>query len=497
MEVIMKTNRYWIFSFTLLFSITLSACGSLPFGGDDSIQASGVVEIIEIIISPEIGGRIAQVWVGEGDRVAQSDPLFRIENRLLEAQLRQAESAQAIAKANYDLVAAGLTEEERQASIAIAQLELTSAQYNLDQLYENHNLVAAETLQAKKNAEEALEDLLNPDLQQALAAKAIADAKKGVKDADKRLYIVKSVGNQKDIDAAWAQVVLTEKALEDAQKEFNKWADKPESNLTRATHQAKLSEAQYHYDAAVRRHNGISSTGSEIDINVAEAELATSEAQLLEAERDWEDLKDGPKPEDVAYYEALIAYHQGKLDDLDHGPDPDDVALTEERVANAQAQLDLAKSQSPTPEQLAVSQAQFETARANLEAAQVQLDLLKVTSPVDGVVMTRSIEPGEIIPPGVAALSIGQLDNLTVTVFIPENKYGQINLGDLAQLSSDSFPGQTFDATVVRIADRAEYTPRNVQTQEERVTTVYAIKLIVSNPRSHLKPGMPVDVIFR
>jgi HlyD family secretion protein len=81
-------------------------------------------------------------------------------------------------------------------------------------------------------------------------------------------------------------------------------------------------------------------------------------------------------------------------------------------------------------------------------------------------------------------------------VFIPENKYGQINLGDQARLSSDSFPEQTFDAKVIRIADRAEYTPRNVQTQEERVTTVYAIELSVSNPEGKLKPGMPVDVLF-
>jgi multidrug resistance efflux pump len=492
----MKINLYRLLIFTVLFCLVLSSCDSLPFGGDETIRASGVVEIIEVSISTEIGGRIAQVWVGEGDQVAQSDPLFRIENRLLEAQLRQAESALSVAQANYDMVAAGMTDEAQKASIAIAQLELTSAQYALDQLYENHNLVAAETLQAKKNAEEALEDLLNPDLQQALAEKAIADAKKGVKDADKALYIVKSVGSQKDIDAAWAQVVLAEKALEDAQKEFNKWADKPESNLTRATYQAKLSEAQYNYDAAVRRYNGISSTGSETDINVAEAELATAQALLLEAERDWEDIKDGPKTEDVAYYEALIAHNLGKLDDLEFGPDPDDVALAEERVTNAQAQLDLAKSQSPTQEQLAVAQAQLDTTRADLEAAQVQVDMLMVTSPVNGVVMTSNIEPGEIIPPGVAALSVGQLDNLTVTVFIPENKYGQINLGDQALLTSDSFPGQTFDATVIRIADRAEYTPRNVQTQEERVTTVYEIKLEVEDSQRKLKPGMPVDVSF-
>jgi len=282
----MKTILHRFLIITLLLSVALSACDSLPFGGDETIQASGVVEIIEVIISPEIGGRIAQVWVGEGDQVAQSDPLFRIENRLLEAQLHQAESALAIAQANYDMVAAGLTQEERQASIAIAQLELASAQYALDQLYENHNLVAAETLQNKKNAEEALEDLLNPDLQQALAAKAIADATKEIKDAEKRLNIIKSVGRQKDIDAAWAQVVLAKKALEEPQKEFKKWANRSEFSVNRATYQAKLSEAQYNYDAAVRRYNGISSTGSETDINVAEAELATAQAQLLEAERD-------------------------------------------------------------------------------------------------------------------------------------------------------------------------------------------------------------------
>lgn len=493
----MKANLYRFLNITIFFSLALSACGSLPFGGNETIQASGVVEIVEVIISPEIGGRIAQIWVNEGDQVALSDPLFRIENRLLEAQRRQTESALAIAQANYDMVAAGMTNEERQASIAIAQLELASAQYALNQLYENYNLVSAETLQTKKNAEEALEDLLNPDLQQALAAKAIADAKKGVKEADKRLYIVKSVGSQKDIDAAWAQVVLAKKALEDAQKEFKNWANKSEFNVNRAAYQAKLSEAQYNYDAAVRRYNGISSTGSDTDINVAEAELATAQAQLLEAERDWENVKDGSKPEDVSYYEALIAHNQGKLEDLEHGPDPDDVALAEEHVANAQAQLELAKSQSPTKEQLAVAQAQYDTARADLETAQVQVDLLMVTAPVDGVVMTRNIEPGEIIPPGVAALSVGQLDQLTIKVYVPENKYGQISLGDQASVSVDSFPGQVFNATVIRIADRAEYTPRNVQTQEDRQSTVFEIELVVDESQGKLKPGMPADVSFR
>ena len=86
---------------------------------------------------------------------------------------------------------------------------------------------------------------------------------------------------------------------------------------------------------------------------------------------------------------------------------------------------------------------------------------------------------------------------MTVTVYLPENKYGQIKLGDTAELSIDSFPDEIFKAVVMRIADEAEYTPRNVQTQEDRQNTVYAIELAVNNQDEKLKPGMPADVEFQ
>jgi multidrug efflux pump subunit AcrA (membrane-fusion protein) len=85
---------------------------------------------------------------------------------------------------------------------------------------------------------------------------------------------------------------------------------------------------------------------------------------------------------------------------------------------------------------------------------------------------------------------------MTVTVYVSETQYGKINLGDSAKLSVDSFPQRIFNATVTRIANQAEYTPRNVQTQEERQITVYAIELSVDDPDGRLKPGMPSDVVF-
>jgi multidrug resistance efflux pump len=106
------------------------------------------------------------------------------------------------------------------------------------------------------------------------------------------------------------------------------------------------------------------------------------------------------------------------------------------------------------------------------------------------------VQPGEVIQAGMTAVTLAKLDTLTVTVFISEDRYGEVRLGDSAALSVDSFPGKTFTASVTRIADQAEYTPRNVQTKEERQTTVFAVELSVENPEGDLKPGMPVDVTF-
>jgi HlyD family secretion protein len=121
---------------------------------------------------------------------------------------------------------------------------------------------------------------------------------------------------------------------------------------------------------------------------------------------------------------------------------------------------------------------------------------MSVTAPVDGIVLTRLVEPGEVVAPGATLLTMGPLEQLTITVYIPEDQYGTINLGQVALVNVDSFPGETFEAMVTRIADQAEFTPRNVQTQEDRRTTVFAVELGIDNPDGKLKPGMPADVEF-
>jgi multidrug resistance efflux pump len=200
---------------------------------------------------------------------------------------------------------------------------------------------------------------------------------------------------------------------------------------------------------------------------------------------------------EVAYAQAQVAELQRKWESVRQGPDPDDIALLEERLATAEAQLAAAQAAQPTTEQLGVAQAQIDTAQANVGVLEIQLAKSVISSPMEGVVLARNLEPGETIAPGSTMLVIGQLDSLTITVFVPEDRYGQIQLGQVAEVVIDSFPGQVFEANVTRISDQAEFTPRNVQTEEGRRTTVFGVDLQVADPDGQLKPGMPADVSFQ
>jgi HlyD family secretion protein len=90
-------------------------------------------------------------------------------------------------------------------------------------------------------------------------------------------------------------------------------------------------------------------------------------------------------------------------------------------------------------------------------------------------------------------MTVANLDEVKLTVYIPENRYGRIRLGQRVTAEVDSFPGKTYEGEVIYISSEAEFTPRNVQTKEERVNTVFAVKILIPNPEHELKPGMPAD----
>lgn len=410
------------------------------------LAASGSIEATQVTVAPELSGRIAQVLATEGETVQADQELIRLEDRLLQAQLQQAQAALAVAQANYDLVAAGPSPEQRQLSIAAAELELLQAQQALDQLNDTAALAAAQ------------------------AQQAVAAADKQLDQASQRLDNLDEAADPADIQAARSTVTLAKDRLDKAREKFKPYEKKPEDNVTRALLQSQVAEAQKIYDAAVTRLNNLLGKVNQYDQALAEAAKLLAQAQLDEARRQYDLVKDGP--------------------------DPAKLALAEGRQAAAQASLELAQA-ATRPEQLALAQAQVDSAQAALAILQAQMEKLIIRSPITGVVLQRSIEPGEVVTPGMALFSLAHLEELLITVYVPEDRYGLIELGQEAQLTTDSFPGQTFTAVVTEIAGQAEFTPRNVQTAEGRRTTVFAVQLLVANPDGRLKPGMPADVSFR
>ena len=199
---------------------------------------------------------------------------------------------------------------------------------------------------------------------------------------------------------------------------------------------------------------------------------------------------------------SQVAAAQATLNKLLSGPTSPEIRSAQARVAAAQGQLQSAQAQyellatGPSREQIAAADAVVAQAEQTLRTYDVQADKLVVHAPQDGVVLVRNIEVGEVVGPGATVMVLGQLDPLQLTVYLPEDSYGQVKLGQTAQVTVDSYQGVAFSAGVVHIADQAEFTPRNVQTVAGRRTTVYAVKFDVPNPDGRLKPGMPADVTF-
>jgi multidrug resistance efflux pump len=416
---------------------------------DEGLTASGAVEVVQVTVAPEVGGRVVEVYVGEGDTVQEGDLLFRIDDELLQSTRKQAVTT---------LEAAQATLESTQAGIEMADATLVTAEANVETVVANADV---ELLAAQK----ALDDLYKAhDVALSEASRNVAAANRALREAQYRLDNFTVPTKQRDMTAMEAVEVMRER-LDEAREAFEPYKYMSSSNSTREDLKDDLDEAQSDYDAAIRRLE-------------YETDLEGTKANLDKALQDLETLQDGPDPNDIAVLEAQI--EAAKI-----APKVAEATVEEARVGRDQAQ-----AQSDQAEK-AIAQAQ-----ASLDLIDTQMNKLNVIAAVSGVIMVRNVQPGEVLQPGASAMTIGVLDELKVTVYIPEDRYGVINIGDHASVTANSFPGESFDGVVTRIADEAEYTPRNVQTQEERSTTVYAVVLEVNDPQGKLKPGIPVDVVF-
>jgi HlyD family secretion protein len=168
------------------------------------------------------------------------------------------------------------------------------------------------------------------------------------------------------------------------------------------------------------------------------------------------------------------------------------IPVAESRLTLAQAQYDLLVA-DPEPEQVAIAQAQISLAEARVALIDARLNQLSLVAPIDGVITTRAIAVGETAQTGVSLMTIANLQTLKLVVYIPATEIGYVQIGAPVTIEVDAYPNAKFPGEVVNIGREAEFTPQNVQTEEDRVNLVFAVEIRIDNEDGRLKPGMPAD----
>ena len=245
------------------------------------------------------------------------------------------------------------------------------------------------------------------------------------------------------------------------------------------------------------------------EIQQAQAAVADARTQAEQARLDWERAQTLYKNDDISTAQrdqyqaranstaALLRQAEERFAMVKEGPRKEEIAAARAALARAQATLKVSEANTlevrRRQEDLAGRKAEMERAQAQLGVTQSQLDDTIVYSPIDGVVLVKSAEVGEVLAAGTTVVTIGDLDHPWLRGYIKETDLGRVKLGQKVKLTSDSYPGKAYWGHVSFIASEAEFTPKQIQTSEERVKLVYRIKIDVDNSSHELKSNMPVD----
>jgi len=416
----------------LALAISLTGCQGINGNATKELNASGIVSATEINIASQIGGTVVSVNVNEGSQVKKGDVLFQLDDALLQAQRNQASAA-----------------------VTVAEKAVNSARVQYD------IAVNSARLQDQQNRVNSWK-IPQPDE---------FDLPAWYFDKEEKINSAQS-----EVDASAADLEIEKANLEKV------LADNTSQEFLSA--EKRLADAQVAFLIADQVLTQANDAQDKEDIsNYANDLYDTAKTELSSAQTDYKRLLTTQAATEVLEARARVRVAQERLDraidylnSLESGDQSLMVQAADSGVQQAEAVL---------------AQAQ-----AALALIDIQLEKTTIKSPADGVVLTRNLEEGEMLVPGSVALIIGQLQEVSLTVYIPETEYGKIKLDDSVSIAVDSFPGKDFTGTVSYISDQAEFTPRNVQTVDGRKTTVYAVKITVPNTDLELKPGMPADVIF-
>jgi len=261
------------------------------------------------------------------------------------------------------------------------------------------------------------------------------------------------------------------------------------AELDRAEFESRLAQAKANLDRAQKSKQQLQTVLS-INEKTLPLEVARARANVNSAR---DTLKDAEK--NYNRFEDL--FKKGVITEKERDSMKLNYDVAKNRLTESESVLRLAEGNltkiDAVKQDIEVAAAQINAAGASLNQASIQLDYTQLKSPMNGIVTSRSIEPGETVTSGREVITISDLSNVDLKIFVDETEIGKVKPGQKVDVKVDTFPGKTYDGEVSFISPEGEFTPKIIQTKKERVKLVYLVKVSVANPSLELKAGMPAD----
>jgi membrane fusion protein YbhG len=304
-------------------------------------------------------------------------------------------------------------------------------------------------------------------------------------------------------NSAQAAFASTESRLSQMTTSIQFQGEQVEGQLARA--KAELQQAE----AALR---DLEAGSRQQEIEASRAVMSKAETDYAKAERDWNRAQTLYQKEDIstsqyddfrARFEsakALLQQSREQFDLVKEGPRKENIEAARAQVQRARANLRLAEANrlelTRLHQEKSARESDVRQAQSQLGVFETQLRDSEVFAPMSGIVLVKAAEPGEVLAAGTTVVTLGNLAKPWLRGYINEKDLGRVKLGTAVKVTTDSFPGKAYDGKITFIAAEAEFTPKQIQTQEERVKLVYRIKIEIDNPKGELKSNMPADAVI-
>ncbi len=439
-------KRMQIFGIILVAGLFITACNGSGGNGDEVLTASGTISAMSVNVAPELGGKVSTVNFEEGESVDSGDVLFEIDSEYIQSELDQAVAAVETAKA----------------ALATAEVQAESGSLQLKLAIQNSRIQFADVLTNEQRQSQPSgfelpvwyftreEEIESAEALVEMTVDELIKEESELEDVLTNIVNIEFIELEKELAAAQAEYIVNDAALD---------------AVSRATENAELKD-------------------------IAQDEFDLSETKLDNVQERYEQAVDTDAGEEVLEARAAVGVAQATYDEAVNywmsffiGDDALQVQLA---VTGAELAI----------KNVEQAEAGLAQAQAVVKSVEIQVEKAAVIAQISGDVLAQNVEVGELIGAGGVVMTIGNIDEVNLTVYIPEDEYGRVSLGQDVKVFVDSFPEMTYLGTVTYISDTAEFTPSNVQTVEGRKSTVFAVEITIKNDSHDLKPGMPADVEF-